>query len=237
MNSIPFQFDATNIDPFVGGGGKAVPAGQYPMMITDLEGKANSNAASGHHLAIEYTIAEGEHKGTKVWQQINLWHATSTAAVEIAQKQLSAICHAVGKLQINDISELAGIIHLVTVDFEDETPETTNPNTGERVKGRRARNNVLRNDHVSSAKAQAHPNPGGSPVPGAPRSTFPAQQQAAVTPQQQAAPAPAQQSPAQSAPPPFTQGQQSAPSPQQAPAQQAPAQQAAPAGSVPPWQR
>jgi hypothetical protein len=232
MNSIPFAFDATNIDPFVGGGGKAVPAGQYPMYISDLEGKANNNATSGHHLAVEYTIAEGEFKGTKVWDALNLWHQTSEPAVEIAQKKLSAICHAIGKLVIADITEIANIVHLVTVDLEPEKPEGVNPNTGEKIKGRAARNNVLRNDHPSTAAAKPAPNLGGSPVRGAPTSPMQAAATAAQQPAQQA-PAQAAASPAANAAPPFTQAQQ--PAAQQAPATAA----AAPAGpgGVPPWQR
>ena len=50
-------------------------------------------------------ILEGPQQGRKVFDQLNLVNVNPTT-VEIAQRTLSAICHATGKLQVNDSEEL-----------------------------------------------------------------------------------------------------------------------------------
>jgi hypothetical protein len=50
-------------------------------------------------------VIEGLHQGRKIWDQLNLVNPNQQT-VEIAQRALSAICHAVGQLQVNDSEQL-----------------------------------------------------------------------------------------------------------------------------------
>ena len=81
-----------------------IPAGEYTAMITDSEMKPTKNGA-GEYLQLVFNICDGEHEGRKVFARLNLNNPNQTA-VEIAQRELSAICHAVGVLTPNDSSDL-----------------------------------------------------------------------------------------------------------------------------------
>lgn len=81
-----------------------IPAGEYTAMITDSEMKPTKNGA-GEYLQLVFDICDGEHEGRKVFARLNLNNPNQTA-VEIAQRELSAICHAVGVLTPNDSSDL-----------------------------------------------------------------------------------------------------------------------------------
>lgn len=84
-----------------------IPAGWYPVVITDSEMKP-TKAGTGEYLQLELTVLEGDHSGRKLWDRLNLDNPNQTA-VDIAQRTLSAICHAVGNLTPNDSAELHDI--------------------------------------------------------------------------------------------------------------------------------
>ena len=81
-----------------------VPNGDYPVIITESEMKPTKNGA-GQYLQLVLEVIEGPYKGRKVWERLNLVNSNQTA-VEIAQRSLSQICHAVGHLQLQDSVEL-----------------------------------------------------------------------------------------------------------------------------------
>jgi Protein of unknown function (DUF669) len=56
-------------------------------------------------LWLDMEVLEGPLQGRHVYDQLNLINPNPTAE-EIAQRTLSAICHAVGKLQVADSEEL-----------------------------------------------------------------------------------------------------------------------------------
>lgn len=237
MNPIQYNFDVTNIDPYVGGGAP-LPAGWYLMSITEMECKPNSNAASGHNLALVYSVLDGESKGRKFFENLNLWHSGSTSAVEIAEKQLSSIGHAVGILAGADLTILANKPMLVELELTAQQPDTTNPNTGETVKGRGPQNRALQRKAATPENIALHLN--GQPANSGAAPQFNQQAQAAAASQ-----APAFNPAAQSAAP-IVAAQQApaftpaAPAPAQAPTS-APVNGAAPAPAggpaVPPWQK
>jgi hypothetical protein len=106
------DFDANNVEPSAPM--TPIPPDQYEAMITESEMKATA-AGTGQRLAMTWTITDGEFKGRKVWSNLNLDNPNATA-VEIARKDLSAICHAVGKLRVSDSAELHNIpciIHVI----------------------------------------------------------------------------------------------------------------------------
>jgi hypothetical protein len=102
MASFGTVFDANTVQPqeaFT-----ILPPGKYRAEITDSDMKATKDG-NGQYLWLELTVLDGEHKGRKVFDRLNLVNPNQQAA-DIAQRQLSAICHAVGKLTVSDSEEL-----------------------------------------------------------------------------------------------------------------------------------
>ena len=93
-------FDANNVAPSVPF--EVVPPGKYVVQIVK-SAMEPTKSGNGEALNLEMEIMEGPHAGRKVWDGLNLRN-TNAQAVEIAQRTLSAICHAVGKLQVSDSS-------------------------------------------------------------------------------------------------------------------------------------
>lgn len=81
-----------------------VPNGDYPVVITESEMKPTRNG-DGQYLQLVLEIIDGPYKGRKVWDRLNLVNSNSTA-VEIAQRALSQICHAVNHLNLQDSVDL-----------------------------------------------------------------------------------------------------------------------------------
>lgn len=81
-----------------------IPAGWYTCMITDSEMKPTRNGA-GEYLQLRMDVIDGQHEGRVIFDRLNLNNQNQTA-VEIAQRQLSAICRAVGVMTPNDSTEL-----------------------------------------------------------------------------------------------------------------------------------
>lgn len=96
------NFNAQNVNP------QAIyeplPAGWYPVAITASESRPTKNG-QGAYLHLELTVLDGTHKGRKVYDRLNLWNQNQVAT-EIAYRQLSAICHAVGVLEVGDSVQL-----------------------------------------------------------------------------------------------------------------------------------
>lgn len=98
------NFDASTVSPesqF-----SPVPNGDYPVVITESEVKPTKDG-SGKYLQLTLEIIDGHYKGRKIWDRLNLWNNNQTA-VEIANRALSQICHAVNVLQVNDSVQLHG---------------------------------------------------------------------------------------------------------------------------------
>lgn len=237
------NFDATQVAPDTGGG-DPVPAGWYNVMIDESEMKP-TKTEGGLRLSLRFTILDGQYANRKVFTGLNLKNANPVAQ-EIAYKQLSAICHAVGIMQVQDSQQLHGRplkikvkVRAASGDYEASNDITSYKNINEQVDG---------------------PVAGAAPA-GAPWATAPAAapQQPAWAPQPAAAPvapapqfAPQQPAPAPAAPAwqppaaqqpwaqPAPQQPAAAPAPQYAPQVQAPVAQPAPAaapqpGATPPW--
>jgi hypothetical protein len=84
-----------------------VPPGWYNVQIIESEMKATANG-NGSYLSLTFQILDGAHANRKVFTNLNL-NNPNAAAVEIAYKQLSAICHAVGVIQVQDSTQLHGL--------------------------------------------------------------------------------------------------------------------------------
>jgi len=119
-------FDATQVPPEESR--EALPAGKYKCVAIESDFKPTKNG-EGKYLQFCFEVIDGEHKGRRVWDRLNLVNANNQA-VEIARRTLSAICHAVNVLQPKDSSQLHGIPLVVKVACREY-----NGNIGNEVKG------------------------------------------------------------------------------------------------------
>ena len=95
-------FDATTVEP--NKPMEALPPGRYVVQIVGSEMRPTKDGM-GRLLWLELDVLEGEHAGRKLFDRLNLINANPTT-VEIAQRTLSAICHATGLMQVDDSEQL-----------------------------------------------------------------------------------------------------------------------------------
>ena len=197
------SFDATQFDPVQGVGGH--PKGIFDAQISNTS-KEPTKDGQGGMFNVEFTTPAG-----KIIKRYQLWN-NNPQTVEIAHKQLSALCHAVAIYKLdfnNDGAVLRGA--RLQIDVQDQIDkETKQPNGYVEIK------RVLDTRGNEPGRVNAAPQP---------------QQAAPMT--QQAGGAWGSQAPAQAP-------QQAAPA-QPQPVQQTtgggwqPGQQPAPAANKPPW--
>lgn len=95
-------FDATGVAPAQTF--ELLPPGSYKAQIVDSELRVTRNG-TGKFLWIMLDILEGPYRGRKLFDQLNLVNP-NPITVEMAQRTLSSICHAVGQLQVTDSEQL-----------------------------------------------------------------------------------------------------------------------------------
>ena len=110
MARLDSSFDASGIEPTTAY--DVLPAGKYVVQIVESEMRVTSNGM-GQFLWLMLDVLEGPYTGRKVFDQLNLVNQNPTT-VEIAQRALSAICHATGKMQVSDSEEL----HLIPMTIQ-----------------------------------------------------------------------------------------------------------------------
>lgn len=135
MANLGMNFDANAVEPSAPI--ELLQPGDYPAQIVQSEMKDTSKGDGGERLSLEFDIIDGPAKGRKLWAGLNLKNA-NPKTVEIAQRELSAICHAVGKLNVNDSEELHFKPMLVTVKV---VPATTERAAKNEIKGYKALSN------------------------------------------------------------------------------------------------
>jgi hypothetical protein len=212
------NFDASTVAPSEAL--EVIPAGWYTVQMTESGMKPTSDG-SGAFLSVTFTILAGDHTGRKVFDRINLKNK-NPVATEIGYKTLSAICHAVGVIQVQDSQQLHGRPLQVKVSLRAAGPgaDGKHYDASNEIKGYKA---------VEGASAGGMAAPSWAPA-------APAAQQWAPPPAPPAAaPAPQWQPPAApAAAPPWQAPAAPAATP---PWQQQPVAQAAPAAqaAIPPW--
>lgn len=176
------QFNANTVAPSTGVG-DPVPAGWYNAAISASEMKPTQDG-TGTYLALTFDILDGQFAGRKIFVNLNLRNANPMAQ-EIAYKDLSAICHATGVMQIQqDSSELHGRPMKVKVKIRPAKGEYEASNAISAYK------NI--NEQVGGVGSPTGANPVVIPAGGAPIAIPQQQQQAQFQPAQQ----PWQQQPA-----------------------------------------
>ena len=106
-------FDANQVAPQQGGG-RHPPGNKFPFEITSTIVKPTKDNKGGM-FEVEFTSPAGSIKNN-----YNLWNENETAR-KIAQQELSALCHAVGRFQIdfkNDGAALRGGRGLMDIGFQ-----------------------------------------------------------------------------------------------------------------------
>jgi len=116
-------FDASGVEPDAPR--SLLPPDRYPVQIVQSEMRP-TKAGHGQMLWLEMDIIDGPQRGRKIWDQLNLVNR-SDVAQEIAHRRLSAICHAVGQVQVADSEQLHFKPMLCTVRVE---PAGTDKRTG-----------------------------------------------------------------------------------------------------------
>jgi hypothetical protein len=149
-------FDATQVEP--GQSFEILPAGDYEVHIVRSDMKP-TKAGTGHLLELEMDVLSGECVGRKVWDRLNIVNENQTAQ-EIAQRTLSAICHATGVMHVRDSEQLhfhPMIAKVAVEERKDKPGEYSN-----RVKAYKPRDGGAAPAHVAAAPSQA---PAAAPAP------------------------------------------------------------------------
>ena len=122
------NFNAQNVEPQQSF--DALPPGCYEAIISASEMK-DTKAGTGQYLQLTFDVVGGQYEGRKLWSRLNLVNPNATA-VQIAERELSAICHCVGILVPQDSEELHDALLVIDVIQE------LNPMSGQqtnRIKG------------------------------------------------------------------------------------------------------
>lgn len=177
-------FDATTVEPSTGSASyPLIPAGKYQAEIIQSEIRPTKNG-DGQLVWLEFGINDGEYAGFKFETRLNIVNA-NPQAVEIAKRDLSAICHAVGVMNVSDTEQLHFKPMLVTLKVQPAKPYVDR--SGIEQPGT-ARNEVGKYEALGGAPAQ-QPQTAPTPRPApAAKTAAPAARPAAAPP---AKPAPA----------------------------------------------
>jgi len=157
MANLGTTFDASAVDPTTTY--EILPPGQYVVQIVRSEMRA-TKSGNGQQLVLELDVLEGAQAGRKLFDRLNLVNP-NTQAVEIAERTLSAICHATGRMQVQDSEEL----HLVPM-LADVTVQPPKNGYGEsnRIRYRPLERAAQPAPQPSQPPAQSQPAPQAQPA-------------------------------------------------------------------------
>lgn len=122
------NFNASNVEPATAY--EILPKGKYLCVAIASEMKPTKNN-TGEYLQITFEIVDGEHKGRKIFERLNIRNVNKTAE-NIAQQTLSALCRAVGVMQLTDSIQLHDIPVMLDISVEEGKGEYGPQN---RIKG------------------------------------------------------------------------------------------------------
>lgn len=116
MAQLGQTFDANQVQPQTDFA--PIPAGDYTAMIIDSQMKP-TKTGRGQYLELTLQVIDGQFANRMIWDRLTLVH-DNPKTVEIAQRQLSAICHAVGVLQVQDSAQLHNLPMVVRLKYIDD---------------------------------------------------------------------------------------------------------------------
>jgi len=133
-----------------------IPDGEYRALITESKVKETKAHDGASFLEFTWELLDEPYRKRKQWTRLNLWNQNQQA-VEIAQKELSSICRAVGVMTPNDSEELHGIPCILRVGTE---RRSDNGDLTNRIRGYKPIN--------ASAAVAAPAAPPNTPAPATP---------------------------------------------------------------------
>ena len=100
------QFNAATVPPSEPG----LPIWEGPVLVVIKRTEVQNTAANnGNKMLILHVMAlDGHYRGQENVIRLNLWNSNAQAS-DIAQRQLSSICHVTGRMQITDSDQLIGV--------------------------------------------------------------------------------------------------------------------------------
>lgn len=116
-------FDARQVEP----SSFAPPPvyGDYHVQIVDAEAKPTTDQTGGY-LQLDLLILDpGPYLNSKIPYRLNLFNKMQQT-VEIAYRQLSAVCHVVGVFNVQDARQLMNIPFIATIGPQKDNPQYAN---------------------------------------------------------------------------------------------------------------
>ena len=110
-NLSAYNFNAEEVEP--SSSFDPIPAGWYTAIINNSEMKATRDGY-GEYLSLTLQVIEGQYENRLVFARLNLKNANDKA-VDIARKDLAAICRAVGVMSPQASEELHDIPLMIKV--------------------------------------------------------------------------------------------------------------------------
>ena len=110
-NLSAYNFNAEEVEP--SSSFDPIPAGWYTAIISSSEMKATRDGY-GEYLSLTLQVIEGQYENRLVFARLNLKNANEKA-VDIARKDLAAICRAVGVMSPQASEELHDIPLMIKV--------------------------------------------------------------------------------------------------------------------------
>jgi len=152
------NFDANTVEPL--GSFEPLPLGDYIVIISASEMKPTKDG-KGQYLQLVYDVVDGEYKGRKVFDRLNLVNDNKTAE-EIAQRALSSICRSVGVMAPKTSEELHNKPFMVKLGIRPAKDEFAASNvvkeyktaTGEKVSGTAPASAAKKAETAAPATAQ-----------------------------------------------------------------------------------
>src|SRR5512139_3630412 len=150
MAQLHRDFDAEQVpaaDPF-----EVLPDNTLVTAVLDKSEMKATSAGTGHYLSLEFVAIEGKYEGRHFYDRLNLDNPNEQA-VKIAERSLSALCHAAGKLKVSDSEELHDIPVVLKLGID--------PARGEYEARNKVKNYLPVSD--KAAPASDAPKPAGKP--------------------------------------------------------------------------
>lgn len=156
------NFNAADVD--ITNRYEAIPAGDYVVTITESQ-ERTTKRGDGKYLELTLEVQAGQYAGRKLWDRLNLENQNAKA-VEIAQRQLAQICHAVGNLAPRESSELhyKPLVAMVKVRNDEATGNMTNEIKGYKAAGTAGQPAPLPSPAAPRAQAPAAPRAPAAPA-------------------------------------------------------------------------
>ena len=110
MASFGHTFDASTVEPTTPF--EVFPPGKYLVQLVASEMRPTKDG-TGQYLLLELDVLEGPYAGRKLFDRLNLVNANPDTVL-MAQRTLSALCRAAGKMQVSNSEQL----HLIPIHID-----------------------------------------------------------------------------------------------------------------------